>query len=200
MKVPPPPPAGPAPRFRWSRLCGEGAEPGRHTESKRGECGWGGPATRGSRGREVSGVRLGERRAGQAGLGLDRVPSRVGVWGCPGRRNSLGVGVRAGGGAGAEEGLEGARASGACHCVPRALLLVSEVSGMPDCRSRLTPQPQGWETRWDATGRETPPEPSGIRQTGWRWFTQGRRYGLGLPADPLEPPSHSLGYLLVERH
>lgn len=125
----------------------EGAEPGRHTESKRGECGWGGPATRGSRGREVSGVRLGERRAGQAGLVLDRVPSRVGVWGCPGRRNSLGVGVRAGGGAGAEEGLEGARAAGACHYVPRALLLVSEVSGMPDCRSRLMPQPQGWETR-----------------------------------------------------
>lgn len=53
---------------------------------------------------------------------------------------------------------------------------------------------------WDATGRETPPEPSGIRQTGWRWFTQGRRYGLGLPTDPPEPPSHSLGYLLVERH
>lgn len=112
----------------------EGAEPGRHTESKRGECGWGGPATRGSRGREVSGVRLGERHAGQAGLGLVRVPSRVGIWGCPGRRNSLGVG--------AEEGLEGAGASGACHCVPRALMLVNEVSGMRDCRSRLTPQPR----------------------------------------------------------
>lgn len=71
----------------------------------------------------------------------------MGVWGCPGRRNSLGVGVRAGGGAGAEEGLEGAGASGACHCVPRALLLVSEVSGMRDCKEPPHAPAQGWEIR-----------------------------------------------------
>lgn len=70
----PPPGAGPAlpacrprPPFPLTAAVREGAEPGRHTESERGECGRGGPAARGSGTPEVTG--FGPLRVARGGQG-----------------------------------------------------------------------------------------------------------------------------------
>jgi hypothetical protein len=86
-EAPPPPPAGPAPRFRWPPRCGRersrGATPSPSAVSA-ARAGW----RLGAPGR----AKLLGFSAAQAGPGLDRIPSRVGVWGLPGRRNSPGWG------------------------------------------------------------------------------------------------------------
>lgn len=199
----------PRPPFPLAAAVREGAEPGRHTESKRGECGRGVPATRGSRGREVAGVRLGERRAGQAGLGLGRVPRRVGVWGCPGRRSSRGVGGPGEGrGRRRRRGWKGPGREGPVTAPPGLCCGSREGSGMRDCRTvdrcRLTPRPRDGDRRMPQEGRPPSPpplpEPSGIRQTGRRRFAQGRRYdGLACPQTRWSPQAF-LGLLLAERH
>lgn len=163
----------PRPPFPLAAAVREGAEPGRHTESKRGECGRGGPRIWGSRGREVVGfgsvssARARARgRPGWASIGFP-AGGRLGV---PREaelsRGGLGRGRGGGGGgAGKGRGVQGLslRPSGLCCGSGR-----SQECGTAGWWTAAASRPaQGWETRrMPQEGRPLRPAPPNRQGSG----------------------------------